>query len=425
MAGLVTAYRLTQAGMPVVVLEANDSVGGRLASWSTGWTDGQHCDLGGELIDTSYHACVALAGELGVELSEPVRYAEPDSADVSAVEGYLRVGRFLRGDRVLSDAEKTEIMVELRSAVSQHAPEDREIVEQWIQRARLTPQTAYAVRAVNRLLAQMDAEADVHYVFNHGSSEFRRVRGGSQNLPNALAERVDVRLGQDVTRVERRGPAVTVQTADGQVWEAARVVCAVSPFRVPTIGFDPPLPSSKLEAVLSLHPSMGGKLLAQYAEGAEIRDAMSRGSYSDGPIHTAWVGNPYVTDGPASVAGFVSGPQRHLLGDRDRAMAALDRMVGALVGRPVTRIAGTVKNWSADPQALGVSVLPFGPSRERIASTITHVEGRVHFTGDYTDPPLSGTIEGAVRSGERTALEVLRVPERVSSEVVNSQGVVR
>jgi monoamine oxidase len=34
-------------------------------------------------------------------------------------------------------------------------------------------------------------------------------------------------------------------------------------------------------------------------------------------------------------------------------------------------------------------------------------DGRVHFAGDYTECDLTGTMEGAIRSGQRAADEVL------------------
>src|SRR4051794_38272119 len=89
LAGLTAALRLQQWGHGVTVLEAADRVGGRASSSTDGWTDGQHADFGGELIDGSYKSLIALCDELGVELSEPVVYARQD-AGATPIERYLR-----------------------------------------------------------------------------------------------------------------------------------------------------------------------------------------------------------------------------------------------------------------------------------------------------------------------------------------------
>jgi monoamine oxidase len=327
LAGLVAAWRLTQAGTDVVVLEAADHVGGRALTRTEGWQDGQYADLGGELIDGRYHAVIAVCRELGVELTEPMVYTAQEEQDCSAVEGFLRVGRFVHQGRVVPADGKGAVIERLREAFSQHPPAPHEIVEQWIRRARLDALTATVVRSVARMLNQYDTwDSDMHFVTGARSGGFHRVLGGTQALAHALAERVDVRLSTPVTRVTRHG-GVQVHTATGEVFSGSRVICATNPYGATMIGFDPPLPDEKVSTIQSLLPAMGGKVLAQYAEGDAVRAALSQVLYSDGPFNAAWVSIP-VRSGP---------PPAHRPRGRPRSPRRARRSRGGASGDPAPR----------------------------------------------------------------------------------------
>src|SRR6187401_116643 len=62
-AGLAAAYRLKQAGLNVVVLEARKRVGGR--SWSVKMRDGTFVDFGGQWVGSSQSRFYALIKEMG------------------------------------------------------------------------------------------------------------------------------------------------------------------------------------------------------------------------------------------------------------------------------------------------------------------------------------------------------------------------
>lgn len=412
LSGLVAAWKLKQAGVDVIVLEAGDRVGGRTLTTTEGWQDGQYADLGGEIIDRSYHALTSLCREIGVEMSEPLSYMRSEPGDLSVVEGYLRVGLFKVGERFLDRGEAQAVSDEIRRAAQEYKPVSHEVVEQWIRRARLSPDAAAVVRSIAVMLCQLDPwDCDVHFVFGAASPEFRRILGGTQQIALTLARDLDIRLNSTVVRVQRHGQ-VRVRTEDGREFIGRRVICATGPYAMATVGFDPPLPDEKVMTVLSLLPAMGGKVLAQYAEGDLVRNAFRDVVYTDGPINAAWIGSPQVTTGPALVAAFITGHQRHVLADTDASLAVLDALVSQAVRAPVTRLHGEVKNWWADPLAKGVTVTPANEARQEIASTLAATERRTHVAGDYTDPGMAGTLEGAVRSGLRVADEVLRTPKR-------------
>lgn len=64
-AGLSAAHRLSAEGRAVVVLEANDRVGGRV--WADRLADGTVVDRGGAWFAPAHDAAFALAAEVGME----------------------------------------------------------------------------------------------------------------------------------------------------------------------------------------------------------------------------------------------------------------------------------------------------------------------------------------------------------------------
>lgn len=423
LAGLTAARRLTEAGLDVTVLEARDRVGGRTYTVTEGFAAGQHCDLGGELVLSHYLALTRLCAELGVELSKPTWIERPDTRpDETPLEGYLADGRIVVGGQLLTGTRFEGVDRQIRAALRETPPAPHEVIDQWTRRARLSTDARGAVVAIGMMAWQRDPfHVDAHHLSDAGVGAIRRIVGGSQTLANALARSLNVRLEAPVRAIRQGGGRVHTELENGERLLAAQVIVTVPPAVLPTIGFDPPLPASHLGGLTSLRRAFGGKVIGQYAEGDAVRAALSRAVFSDGPVNTAWVGNPYVTEGPAVVSGLVCGVQRRVLEIEDQAFAALDQLVETTVGAPVTRIAGLCKNWTPDPFALGMGAAPtFSVLRPLVAQFATQ-ERRVHFAGDYTDVAMCATMEGAVRSGERAADEVLRQPLRLHPDAMESQ----
>ncbi|WP_459981416.1 flavin monoamine oxidase family protein [Nocardioides sp. AN3] len=425
LAGLTAAHALTAAGLDVTVLEARDRVGGRTYTVREGFADGQHGDLGGELVTIDYRALTALCAAVGVEVSDEVWYERPQARPgETPLEGYLSDGRIIVDGEVLTGGRFAAVDDEIRVALRDTPPAVHEVIEQWTRRAGLSGVARRALAGIARMPVQYDlVHVDAHYLTDAHVGNVRRIVGGSQQLANALARDLRVRLEAPVLCVRQSGGHVRVELENGEQLSADRVVMAIPPFVLPTIGFDPPLPASRIGALTSMQRSRGGKVIAQYAEGDAVRAALSHAVFSDGPLNTAWVSNPYVTSGPAVVSGFFSGADRAVLESEETALAFLDELVGLAVGGPVTRIVQHSKNWTADRYAFAMGVMYNQATRDSLVAQLATPERRVHFAGDFTDLELSGTMEGAVRSGHRVADEILRAPTRIPLAEINTRMV--
>src|SRR5512143_1737948 len=73
LAGLAAAHDLVALGARVTVVDARDRVGGRVWTVRDGFTEQQHAEAGGDLIDAGQHEIQTLAGEVGLKLTRILR----------------------------------------------------------------------------------------------------------------------------------------------------------------------------------------------------------------------------------------------------------------------------------------------------------------------------------------------------------------
>ena len=73
LAGLSAAHDLAAAGADVTVVDARTRAGGRVWTIRDGFTDRQHAEAGGDMIDEAQHEIRALAESLGLKLTRILR----------------------------------------------------------------------------------------------------------------------------------------------------------------------------------------------------------------------------------------------------------------------------------------------------------------------------------------------------------------
>ena len=80
LAGLTTALDLRASGWDAVVLEARDRVGGRVHTLYSQFSDNLHAEAGGESIDDSHHAMLAMLKRFGLSTERRAPLKPYDSA---------------------------------------------------------------------------------------------------------------------------------------------------------------------------------------------------------------------------------------------------------------------------------------------------------------------------------------------------------
>ena len=432
-AGLAAARALAAGGAEPLVIEARDRVGGRVLDHPIG--DGAVVELGAGFVGPGQDRMLALTEAVGVEifptytggknlLESEGRYMRYSGtiprlrplALLDAGQAMFRLDRFAR--RV----EREEPWRTDRASES-----DSETFAAWIERNAYTQQ-------VRRLLAVpcktlWGAEPEELSLLYTGA--YGRAAGGLNRLldtprgaqesrfvggPNLVARRVAeelgdrVRLESPVARIEQAEHTVRVRTPTDD-FLARRTIVALPPPLVDKIEFDPPL-SAERQALNQRMP-MGRlmKCFAVYPEPFWRDDGLSGEAVSDsGPATITFDTSP-PSGSPGALLGFVGAAEADALArmsDAERREAVLEGFVRLFGPRAAEPDDWILQDWPAERWSGGgpVAYMPPGVLTDA-GRALREPSGLVHWAGTETATRWTGYMDGAVRSGERAAEEVL------------------
>ena len=433
--GLVAARELTKRGIDVRVVEARDRVGGRV------WTrqqDGYWVDVGGQWTGPGQDRIRALGEEMGVA-SFPTW---PDGEHLSYIAG-LEMRRWT-GAAPDEDIETMSKVVQAIIAFDQmsqevplhapwEAPHAREwdamTVQGWIdqnidtQRAREQMTTVieavfaaepHDISLLHVLFYARSGLGLFYLVSTEGGAQADRFDGGAQQPAIRVAAELGdrVQLNSPVRRITQSNGNVIVSGDDCSV-KAKLCIVTAPPALAGRIDYDPVMPP--LRDHLTTRAPMGSviKVHAVYVTPWWREDGLSGRVVSDtGPIKVVFDNSP-PSGKPGLLMGFIEGGDGRRLANIDageRRKIALDcfvRYFGDKAAKPVDYIEG---NWPAEQWSRGCygAVFPAG-TLISAGEALRQPVGRIHWAGTETSEVFCGYIDGAVRSGERVAAEVLEV----------------
>jgi monoamine oxidase len=226
----------------------------------------------------------------------------------------------------------------------------------------------------------------------------------------AAAVDVVVVLGAPVSEVRHDAGGVVVEAA-GRAVAAWRAILAVPPVLAGRLAYRPALPSWRSQLTQRVPMGTVVKVHALYDEPFWRHDGLSGLVVSDrGPVEVVYDNSPE-GGSPGVLVGFVEGQYaRDLsrLAAADRRQAVLDSLAGffgAAAGRPRELLE---RSWADEEYSGGCFAGYFPPGVwTSYGRALREPIGRLHWAGTETATVWSSYMDGAVRSGERAAAEVL------------------
>ncbi|EXJ91270.1 hypothetical protein A1O1_04380 [Capronia coronata CBS 617.96] len=446
LSGLKAAYDLQQAGVSCVVVEARDRVGGKTWSVQPAGQEGSGkiVDLGAAWINDSNQAKVyALAKSLGLDLVVQNTVGDIIQEDVDGRLGLFPYGgtptklaepNGVEGLVYIRDlAEKLCQQLDIHDPVGTGGGLDDMTLEEWCKANSTSSSALASVTLWTRALlglepSELSALFFLDYCksgggllqlrsdFKHGGQHLRFVKG-TQSMSLGLAELLhpgSVVLDSPVRRISQTPEGIFVSAGRGE-FQCRRVIVSVPTVLYKEIAFDPPLPPAKVELGQKNVHGYTLKVMVSYTEPWWRKKGLSGATMSfRGPITTS---RDSSTDGTGqfSLTCFTNGafgrkvsllPQRERF---DAILAHIKRTYGPYMdGGVPDPIAVTEHEWYKDQWAQGC---PCPASPPGIMTGCHHAlrtpHGKVHFVGTETAYEWKGYMEGAVRSGERGAKEVI------------------
>lgn len=422
LSGLAAARLLEAAGAKVVVIEAENRVGGRLHTLDD--LPGAP-EAGGIQVGQGYRILRRIAAELGVTLPE----GDGAGAGVNQVPGNLyrvngasvpssgweasAANRLAANERAVEPASLGFHYARALPALPTpqawlDAPEAFDI--SLLQALRQAGASAEALRLIeanfngNDLASQSQLNlARALASYRAGPGPTATIAGGSQRLPEAMAAALasDVRLASPVRGICEDSDSVTLHFEDSAI-RARQVICTIPFAALRHIPLASTLEPPMARMIAGLNYTRASFAYIQAKSAFWRRDGLPETLWTDDPL----IGRVFVvSDEPAMLKLWTTGAGADVL-DRlapETARQLIASKIAAM--RPSAQgQLGHISffSWQSSPYARGI-YHHIGTGQARDLAAATRWQGqRLHFAGEHLAQAATG-MEGALESGERTA----------------------
>jgi len=447
-AGLTAARQVAHAGHSVVVVEARDRVGGRV--WNHHLGGGVVSERGGTFVGPTQDRVLALAQQLGVhkfdtyDTGMDVYYADGQRSTYSDTgllgtappDPQAMTETIVNVERL--DQMSTQVPVNAPWEAVNAAEWEGYTLDRWIDENSRTPHFRQLVHTATRPIfgaepRELSLLFVLFYIASSGNEknpgtfernfdtrnggQMWRFVGGSQLVAIKMAHQLGSRVVLDspVRRIEQNGRGVTV-VSDRVTVRAKRAIVAVPPALAGRIDYEPLLPFERDQLTQRYGQGTLTKVAAVY-DRPFWREAGLTGTAVSltGPVTATFDDSPPQASskrGPGIIFGFVGGDDARAharLSMSARRAAVLNQFV-AFFGPKAKQARGYFEtSWSGERWTRGCPVgIPSTGALLAYGPWLRKPIGRIHWAGTETSNFWNGYMDGAVRSGERAAAEVLR-----------------
>lgn len=443
LSGLQAAVDLQKAGLTVKVLEARDRVGGK--TWSQP-AQGSVCDVGAAWInDTNQSRMIALAQRFGLETvqqntqgsivcdagigshkTHPYGKLLPDESDEVEIDDIIRIRTIFE-----ETCQKIDIYNPVSSGQQIRSDLDDITFEHWLKDLGCGEHALNSLKVGTRAMLGLEpSEVSALYFLDYCKSgggymqmrsdlkdggQHLRIAKGTQSFSKCLAGELtpgSLILMAPVRKIEQGEGSIKVTSARG-TFEARRVIVSVPTPLYNEINFDPPLPDEKIELANSTKLGDYCKMILFYSKPWwREHDLCGMSQSSNGPVGVTR-DSSVDADGHYSLTTFLVGkPARDwmVLPPEGRKKVVLEQIHQlfapfAIVEDPIEAVE---QIWRNEQWSQGCPCPSMGPGGlTKFEKVLRAPADRIHFVGTETAYEWKGYMEGAVRSGERGAQEVL------------------
>ena len=446
LAGLTAAREIVKAGKSVIVLEARDRVGGRV--WNRDLGGGRVTEVGAEFVGPTQDHILNLAKEVGVATYDA--YDPPGTNNLYIAGGqrmtyddHTPTGILPPDPTILADLVAIVAQLDQMAAqVPVDAPWSAATAGDWDQQSFETwlrsnsSNNAHTHKIVSSYTrAGWGAEPrDLSLLYlafyiaasgneqnpgtvernisTSGGAQQRRMVGGTQQVPIRVAAQLGSRvmLGQPVRRVLQSSATVEVVT-DSLTVRGKRAILAMSPSLAGRVDFEPALP--ELRDQLMQRIPMGALMKADVVYDRPFwRDQGLNGTViSDtDPCNITFDSSP-PEGSPGVILAFIGGDAARFWGAKsiaERRNAVISNMVDYFGAQAASPRGYFDTDWTNEVWSRGcpVGILQAG-TLTGYGPVLRPPVGNIHWAGTETSTYWNGYMDGAVRSGERAAREVL------------------
>lgn len=416
LSGLTAAYELQNKGWQVTLLEAKPSLGGRSGMATSEWIGNDKT----QPVLNKYVSTFKLSTTPAPEFVRTPGYlidGEYFSAADLATKQPATADALKRYQKTLDDLARSIDDPQNPAATNTLHALDQINVSSWLDKQNLPATARQLINQDIRTHYDEPSRLSLLY-FAQQNRVYRgvsdrdlrasRLVGGSQVLAQAFVKQIKtIKTNSPVSAITQDKDGVTVKV--GSVgYQADYVVLAVPLRALNKIALTPALDAQHLAAIKGTNYGWRDQIMLKFKTPVwESKARMSGEIYSNAGLGMLWI-EPALKGG-ANVVINLSGDNARVMqafGDKQMVDQVLIRLHAFYPQARGSFTGYEIRRYSTDP-SMGGAYLAYGPGQiSKFWRMWERPLQRVAFAGEHTDTLYPGTLEGALRTGQRAASQV-------------------